>query len=292
MAKTIGVIGFGVMGTAIAHSLAENGYSIALYDTGKDAIARAEAAGYEVCETPALVTRAASVVLISLPKPEHVIDVVQGSEDCLLSGATEGTVIVDTSTVDPATSQNNAEAAIAKGVGYLDCPVLGRPSVCGHWTLPTGGDAEHIAMVEPILKVFAANIIHIGPSGQGNAIKLLNNLMFGAINSITCEVFALCEQVGVEPARFFETISNSGAGTVSKLFQELGPKIVNEDYSTVFSVDNLQKDIGLGIKLAQQNGMELPFSKAGQQLNEAAQKAGFGHEDSSAIVKICGGKQP
>lgn len=287
MNKNIGLIGFGVMGAAIAPRLIDHGYSVIVYDIEADALARAEKAGCTVSASLSEVARKAPIILISLPKPEHVSGVVRGADDCLLSGATEGSVIVDTSTVDPVTSQQNAKAADALGVGYIDCPVLGRPIACGNWTLPTGGDPKHIAIAEPVLKTFAANIIHVGPSGQGNAVKLLNNLMFGAINSITCEVFALCAQLGMEPKQFFETISNSGAGTVSKLFQELGPKIVEEDFSTVFSVDNLKKDVGLGISMAQQSGMELPFSQAGQKLNELAQDAGLGHEDSSAIVKIC-----
>lgn len=288
MNMNIGLIGFGVMGAAIAPRLLEHGFSVFVYDIGADAMTRAETAGCTASASPSDVARKASIVLISLPRPEHVTSVVREAEDCLLSGASEGSIIIDTSTVDPVTSQKNAKAAEALGVGYLDCPVLGRPIACGNWTLPTGGDAKYIPIAEPALKTFAAKIVHVGPSGQGNAVKLLNNLMFGAINSITCEVFALCTQIGMEPKQFFETISNSGAGTVSKLFQELGPKIVDEDFSTIFSVDNLQKDVGLGILMAQQSGMALPFSQAGQNLNVLGQKAGLGQEDSSAIVKVCG----
>ena len=286
MNMNIGLVGFGVMGAAIAPRLISNGYSVLVYDISADAMARAETEGCTASATPSEVARKATIILISLPKPEHVTSIVKEGEDCLLSGTTKGSVIIDTSTVDPQTSQANAKAAEDVGVGYLDCPVLGRPVACGNWTLPTGGDAKYIAMAEPVLKTFAAKIIHVGPSGQGNAIKLLNNLMFGAINSITSEVFALCKQVGIDPKQFFETISTSGAGTVSKLFQELGSKIVNDDYSTIFSIDNLQKDVGLGILMARKNGMKLPISQAGQNLNELAQAEGLGKQDSSAIVKI------
>ncbi len=291
MKKNIGLIGFGVMGTVIAPRLINNGYSVLVYDIGADARARAETAGCTVSATPSEVAQKASIILISLPKPEHVTGVVRDGDDCLLSGAMQGSVIIDTSTVDPLTSQENAKVAEALGVGYLDCPVLGRPVACGNWTLPTGGDPKYISMVEPVLKTFAANILHVGPSGQGNAVKLLNNLMFGAINTITCEVFALCAQIGMEPKQFFETVSSSGAGTVSKLFLELGPKIVGGDFATIFSIDNLQKDVGLAIAMAQQSAIDLPFSQAGQNLNEKAQAAGLGQEDSSALVKICGKPQ-
>ena len=86
-----------------------------------------------------------------------------------------GAIIADTSTVDPQTSRENAVIAEKRGIGYLDCPVLGRPVACGNWTLPVGGKAKLIDLARPILEVLASNIVHVGPSGYGNIIKLLNN---------------------------------------------------------------------------------------------------------------------
>ena len=247
MSNKVGLIGFGIMGAAIARRLIDNKYSVLVCDTSTVAISRARKIGCAVCETPTDIAQQARVVLISLPKPEHVTNVVRGNEYSLLAGATEGLVIIDTSTVDAETSKKNAEIALKQHVGYLDCPVLGRPAACGNWTLPTGGNPEYIEVVRPVLETFAAKIISVGPSGHGNLIKLLNNLMFGAINSITCEVFALCQYLDVKPELLFDTIINSGAGTVSNLFRELGPKIISRDFSPVFSIDNMHKDVELGI---------------------------------------------
>ena len=286
MNETVGLIGFGIMGAAIAPRLIDKGYTVLVYDISATAVSRARDAGCTVVETPAEIARQARVVLISLPKPEHVTEVVREGEHCLLAGAAEGAVIVDTSTVDPATSRQNAEVASKQGVGYLDCPVLGRPSACGNWTLPTGGDPQCIHIARPMLETFAAKIIPVGPSGNGNLVKLLNNLMFGAINSITCEVFALGERLGMEPKLLFNTISNSGAGTVSNLFKELGPKIIEREFSPIFSIDNMHKDVGLGIAMAHQIGMTLEFSESGQRLNNRARAAGLGQEDTAAVIKV------
>jgi 3-hydroxyisobutyrate dehydrogenase-like beta-hydroxyacid dehydrogenase len=193
---------------------------------------------------------------------------------------------VDTSTVDPDTSKENAEISEQQGVGYLDCPVLGRPGACGNWTLPVGGNKRYLEIVKPILDTFASRIIPVGPSGYGNLVKLLNNLMFGAINSITCEIFALSQSLNMEPNVLFDTIANSGAGTVSNLFKELGPKIIDREFSPVFSIDNLHKDIALGIALATESGISLNISEIGQELNEKAQAAGLGQEDTAAVVKV------
>lgn len=285
MTEKIGLVGFGIMGAAIANRLTDHDYSVLVCDASAEAISNAKQLGYGVCETPAEIAELTKVVLMSLPKPEHVQTVVRDPDRGLLAKASIGTIIVDTSTVDPTTSRENADRSEKQGVGYLDCPVLGRPSACGNWTLPTGGSQRHIESVRPILYTFASKVIPVGSSGYGNLVKLLNNLMFGAINSITCEMFALCFHSGMDPKLLFETISNSGAGTVSNLFKELGPKIIDSDFSPVFSIDNLQKDIQLGIGLAKEFGMELKMSEIVQETNVAAQLAGFGKEDTSAVVK-------
>lgn len=282
----VGLIGFGIMGTAIAQNVVDAGHCVVVVDPDVEAMGRAVAFGCSTAPTPAEVAAQTSVVVLSLPGPDHVRRVVHGDVDCVLDGASDGSVIVDTSTVDPQTSRDNAAIAAARGVGYLYCPILGRPSNVGSWTIPVGGDSGHLDRVRPILDSFAATVVHLGPVGHGNTVKLLNNLMFGAINSITAEVFALSDQVGIDRGVLFETIAGSGAATVSNLFKELGAKIVDEEFAPNFTVDNLVKDVGLGIEMAALAGVQLQFSEAGQRLNRAAQAAGFGHEDSAAVVKV------
>lgn len=282
---SVGLVGFGIMGRPMAHRLVHAGHRVTVVDADADAAARATEFGCPIAPTPAAVAAQTSVVVLSLPGPDHVRRVVHGAADCLLDGAPEGSIIIDTSTVDPQTSRDNAALATEKGIGYLDCPILGRPSNVGSWTIPVGGERRQLDQVRPILNSFASNVVHLGPVGQGNTIKLLNNLMFGAINSITAEVFALSDHVGIDRRVLFETIAGSGAATVSNLFKELGTKIVDDDFSPNFTVDNLVKDIGLGIELASLAGVRLHFSEAGQSLNRVAQEMGFGPEDSAAVVK-------
>lgn len=286
MKEPIGLIGVGLMGGPIAARLVEHGYEVVAFDKSDAAMSRAVDIGCTAAAVPIEVALCCRIILISLPRPEHVVDVVREGDDSLLSGALPGSVIVDTSTVDPATTKQNAAAAADVGVGYIDSPILGRPSGCGVWTLAAGGDETHLAAVTPVLETFTSRVVHVGPSGQGNVLKLMNNLMFGAINTITCEVFALGERLGMEPSLFFDTISESGAATVSNLFKELGPKIVSRDFTANFSVDNLEKDVGLGLAMARQNGMTLEFSEAGQRITQAAQAAGLGLDDTAAVVRL------
>ena len=285
MRERIGLIGCGIMGTAMAERLRAAGMEVLAFDIDADARDRAAAAGCEIAGSASAVGKVAAVTLISLPRPEHVSAAVQGAEG-LLTTATRGSVIADTSTVDPTTSRANAAAAAALGVGYLDAPVLGRPGAVGAWTMPVGGKAADLHTAEPVLRALASRIVHVGPSGHGNTVKLLNNLMFGAINAATAETFALAERLGVDQRMLFETIVDSGAGTVSNLFRHLGPRMVERDYEPTFSVDNLEKDIALGLAMAQAAGMRLEVAEAEQRINQRAQAAGHGRDDSAAVVEV------
>jgi len=287
MDERIGLVGFGIMGASMATRFIEAGSNVVAYDVDDGARERAQALGCEVVGSPAAVADNTAIIVVSLPRAEHVTSVVQGPGG-LLEGAAPGSVIVDTSTVDPQTTQANAAVSAARQVGYLDAPVLGRPQGVGNWTLPVGGDEAELHRVEPVLRVVASRIVHVGPSGHGNTLKLLNNLMFGAINSATCETFALADRLGLDRRLLFDTIVESGAATVSNLFRELGPKILEGDFEPQFSVDNLAKDIGLGLAMARSAGLSLDVGEAGQRLNQRAQAAGHGHEDTAAIVTVAG----
>lgn len=281
----VGLIGAGTMGGRMLARLVESAHRVVVRDIDPRAAAHAAEAGADVVTSPAEVARRADVVLLSLPMPSDVDTVVNGP-DGLLTAAPAGAVIVDLSTVDPETSQRNAARAAAQGVGYLDAPVLGRPTGCGRWTLPVGGTADHVARARRVLEALAARIVHVGPTGTGNTIKLLNNLMFSAINAVTAEALAICAASGVDPQVFVQTVADSGAATVSNLFRELGPKILARDFSPAFSIDLLHKDVRLGLEMAARVHVPAVISPAGALLIEMARARGLGSEDTGAVVKV------
>lgn len=282
---TVGLVGVGTMGSRMLARLLESGHSVVARDIAPEAERRAAQAGATVVGSPADVARRASLALLSLPVPADVDQVVAG-DDGLLAGAQPGTIIVDLSTVDPDTTRRNASRAAAWGVGYLDAPVLGRPPGCGKWTLPVGGESADLERARPVLEVLAARVIHVGLSGAGNTVKLLNNMMFSAINAVTAEVLAVCAALGMDPKVFVDTVADSGAATVSNLFRELGPKILARDFSAAFSIDLLHKDVRLALEMA--SGVKAPtlITPAGLVLIEMARARGYGAEDTGAVVKV------
>ncbi len=281
--ETIGLIGVGVMGRTVAAKVIEGGHPVLAYDVSPGCIEKAAALGASIAPTPADVARQARIVLMLLPGPAEVKACVAGPGG-LLGAAAPGTVIVDMATSDPATTVEMAELARARSVGYVDAPVLGRPSTVGKWALPAGGRPEDVERCRPVLKLFAAHVPHVGPSGSGHKIKLLNQMMFGAINAMTAEMMAVAERIGIAPKLLFDTITLSQAGTVSNLFKELGGRVAAENYSDpTFTVDLLIKDVALGVKMAREGGAPPILGRTVELINEIARAQGLGPSDTSVM---------
>ncbi len=277
------MIGVGVMGRTVAQKIINGGYGLVAYDVNAACIEQAKALGASMADSLQEVAEKAKITLMLLPGPDDVKHCVAGPKG-LLSLASQGSVIVDMSTIDPATTTEMAALALAKGVGYVDAPVLGRPATVGQWALPAGGRKEDIDRCRQVLRQFAAHVLHVGPSGSGHKIKLLNQMMFGAINAMTAEMMAVASQIGIEPKLLYETITASQAGTVSNLFKELGGRVASGSYENpTFTVDLLIKDIRLGVKMAKEGGAPPLLGRTVELINEIAQSQGLGPSDTSAM---------
>jgi 3-hydroxyisobutyrate dehydrogenase-like beta-hydroxyacid dehydrogenase len=282
----VGLVGAGNLGSAIASTLLKKGFEVVAYDIADDAQKRATNLGAKVATSPKNVAQHTDIALLALPFPCDVDLVVAGKSDGILQGAKPGFIIVDMSTVGPSTTRKNAALAQAASVEYLDAPVLGRPASCGQWTLPVGGKKETLDKCRPVLSALAKNVVHVGESGSGNIIKLLNNMMFSVINAATIEILVLARKLGLDPAIVYSTISNSGAATVSKLFLEVGEKVLKKDFSSVFSIDLLWKDLDVALQMARDVNAPLMVTRNAQIMNEIARNKGLGKLDTSAVVKV------
>jgi len=223
---------------------------------------------------------------MSLPGPVQIEQVVFG-DNGIVNGLKEGDIVVDTSTVDPATTRSVAGRLAEYGVKYLDCPVLGRPSAAGKWLLPTGGDADTLEKVKPVLLSFASDAVLVGQNGAGNAVKLLNQMMFTVINAVSSEVLAISDHCGVSREVFYKTVASSSAATVSGLFKEVGKTIIADDFAQpAFTVDLLIKDTQLALQMAKNAGAPSVIAATAQIYNEIAAANGLGKEDTSSLYKV------
>ena len=274
------------MGKCMIEGLVTGRYRLFVYDKVPAAREFAAGRGAEAAASPAEIAASCSVIIMSLPGPEQVETAVFGPHG-LYNNLTSDHVLIDTSTVDPDTSRSAGRRVAEKGCAYLDCPVLGRPSAAGKWMLPTGGEEKVLNYVKPVLLCFAADAVVVGPQGAGNALKLLNQLMFSAINAVSSEVMAICTKVGIDKEVFHRTIGESSAATVSGLFREVGKTIVNDTFTAPnFTVDMLLKDAKLALKMAEDAGAPSVVAESVQRFNELAAAKGLGAQDSSALYKI------
>lgn len=269
------------MGASAARTISAGGEKVIGFDSARDACETLRKDGIAVAANVVSVFKDAPVVLISLPRAANVGAVLrEATED----GGLCGNVIADLSTVSPGESRELASLAKTHGAHYLDAPVLGRPTTCGHWTLTVGGSDEALQHAEPILKNVATSVVLVGDNGAGSAFKLLNNLMVGAINAATGEILASCQAVGIEPDVFVRTVASSGAASVSNLFLELAPRIVSGDFAPTFSLDLLHKDNRLALEMFQEAGIESLIGSTVQNVNDRSLKLGYGEKDLSAVT--------
>lgn len=277
------VVGLGTMGLRAALRLKDAGHEVIGFDVADRARTSASERGVRIMSGPEAAAGAADVTLLSLPMPKDVIATVEQIRTAL--GPAK--LIADLSTIDPGTARHAATLAAEPGGVYLDCPVLGRPDRVGNWTVLVGGPDAAAARLREIFEgSIGRAVVHCGPVGSASVLKLLNNLMFGAVNAITVEALAVCAAAGVDPGFFVETIANSGAAAVSGLFREMAPKIVRGDFSPDFSLDLLAKDNRLALGLAEEVGLPLIVGNSVQTLNRLAQGRGHGREDTGAAVKV------
>jgi 3-hydroxyisobutyrate dehydrogenase len=136
-----------------------------------------------------------------------------------------------------------------------------------------------------VLEGIATRVFHAGASGTGHTIKLLNNLMFAAINTVTAEVIGACEHLDVPPERFLEVVGGSAAATVSPLFLNLVPRML-EPAPPVFTLDLMKKDLKLAVEMCKAGGATLYLAPALQTVTDLATAAGLGHKDSAALVEL------
>ena len=281
----LGLIGTGTMGILAARSVIVAGHHLVAYDTNPTALANAERIGAIPVASAEQVAARSEIILMLLPTPRHIEEVVTG-EHGLLRNAQRNQVIIDMSTGDPDSTRQMGARTAEFGVAYLDAPILGRPSAHGRWVLPVGGDAAVVERCRPVLESIGRTVIHVGPLGAGNTLKLLNALMFSAINVMTAETMAIATKAGLAPELLYKTLAESEAATVSGLFKEVGSKIVARDFAPTFTIDLLCKDNGLAVAMAKSCGAAPVVASVVQTMNEIAQARGLGGEDTSALIKV------
>ena len=285
----IGIAGLGIMGFNAAAKLRKHGFVVRGYDISPHTAERAAKEGVSLVESLEDMAAISELVLIFVPGPKETEDVITG-EKGLMRHARQGLVIVNMSTVNPDVNIRMGKMLADIGVGIIDAPVLGRPSGVGKWAFPVGGNRNHVDAAMPALTALGGsqdNVFHVGPLGDGNKLKLLNNMMFGAINACAAEIMALAKYMGLSQKLLLDVAVAANAGTVSNLYQEIGTRIAESHYDKpTFTVDMLIKDNHLCLEMARQHGVPMIVGNAVDSLNRLASLHGLGAEDNASMWKM------
>ena len=281
----IGFIGLGVMGGRMAATLARAGHPLAVHDIEPTKIGVLTAAGATACTSPKQVAERSEIVFSSLPLPATVRSVYLGP-DGVLEGVRPGMVLVDTSTVDPETTRAVSAAAAARGVHHLDAPVSGgwREAETGALVIIAGGDREAFDRIRDVLAVLGPAVHYAGPSGAGNVVKLVNNVMSMGNVLIAAEAFVLGVRAGMEPQRLHEILRTSAGRSYH--FEKRFPNILARNFAPGFTVDLARKDLGLAVDMARSHDVPVPATSLLHQLYNACAALGEGPSDFAAIIKL------
>jgi 2-hydroxymethylglutarate dehydrogenase len=280
----IGFIGTGQIGSRMAMRLLNAGYELFIHDIRKEATAKLLEAGAKWADTPAKAAESAEITITSLPGPVEVEDVALGPNG-VIGAAKEGHVYLDTTSSYPSLIQRIAAKASEKNVYVVDAPLTG-----GVWGAETGtlifivgGDREAIDKVRPILDILAKKVYHMGPSGSGNAAKLVNNMIGQIETHAFAEAFALAAKFGLDLKQVLEFLSNAdvGSGILTKYYANKGLK---GDFEPGFSVDLAYKDQTLISKLGQDLGVPLYFNALVLQRLAENRAKGNGRKDITAAL--------
>jgi len=255
--QRIGFIGAsGLMGHGIAKNLLAKGHPLALtVFRNRERVADLLAAGATQATSFAELARTSDIVFLCVTGSPQVEAAIAG-DGGVLAGARAGLIVVDCSTSEPDSTAKLRERCTAAGVTLVDAPLARTPveAELGKLNVMIGATPETFATLEPVLKRFAENVIHVGGPGSGHIIKLLNNFIAQAICTATAEAFAVGQRAGVDLRKLVELIS---AGAVnSGIFQMMAKTLQGDMAGLKFELDNARKDIRYYTHLAE--GMNVP----------------------------------
>jgi 3-hydroxyisobutyrate dehydrogenase-like beta-hydroxyacid dehydrogenase len=282
----VAVVGVGRMGGAMARRIAGAGHELTLYNrtpTSAEELARELGAAASPSAREAVAS--AEVVVVSLADDEAVTATYHG-DDGLLAGLAKGTVVADTSTVDPETPRQLAALARERGAELLDTPVSGSVPLVerGELTVLAGGDADALDRGRPVLESFASTIFHLGDVGSGAVMKLVVNSVVHALNAAVSEALTLAEKAGLDRSTTYEVLESSAVAAPFVKYKH-NAFVDPESTAVAFSLSLVAKDYDLIARVAGDVGAPMKQADATRALIAGAViEGGLGSADMAALA--------
>jgi 3-hydroxyisobutyrate dehydrogenase-like beta-hydroxyacid dehydrogenase len=283
MAEQVGFIGLGIMGSLQAMNLAQAGYELTVFNRTREKAEKwVEEHGGTVADSPKAVAEASDVVITMVVDGAQVEDMVGQA----LEGARENTLFIDMSTIAPATARSLSERCKEQGHAFVDAPVTGSSPKArtGTLTIMCGGEEADLERARPLFEIMGEKIVVCGEAGQGQAVKVISQ----AVTAINCATLAqglvLARQVGVNVDALLETMD--GGSSDSTMRQLKGKPMLAHDFTPLFKLAHMLKDVQLCLAEARTAGGAFPFAGLAAELYGAGIGRGLGEQDFGAVLEV------
>ena len=284
MTERIGFIGLGIMGRGMAANILKAGFSLAVWNRTQERAEELAGAGASVTATPAALAAASDIIITCVSDTPDVEAVILG-EDGVIHGAQPGSLVIDMSTISPAATRRIASALAEKNVAMLDAPISGGSEGAARGTLSimVGGAADDVQRARPVLQTMGKRITHVGPSGAGQTVKLVNQVIVVGNCLAMAEGLMLAQAGGVDLEKCLEAVSGGAAG--SWMLSNRGPQILERDWRPGFTIALQQKDLRLVLEAADSVGAPVPGTALVFQLYRTLEARGLSGDGNHALVK-------
>ena len=280
----IGFVGLGIMGKPMVRNLMNAGNSVTVYDIVGTAVEEMATEGATPASSSGEVASKNSLIITMVPDGPDAEAAIMGANG-VLEGASEGAVVIDMSSIAPASSQRIAAACESQGVDFLDAPVSGGEpgAIAGTLAIMVGGKQDvydkHVGVFEPM-----GSATYCGDYGAGNTTKLANQIIVAINIAAVSEALVLAKKAGLDPNIVLDAIKGGLAG--STVLNAKAPMMIEGNFNPGFRVRLHQKDINNALQTARELDVPLPFTALAQQIIGSLMNAGKGDADHSAIANF------
>ncbi|MDD2921935.1 MAG: NAD(P)-binding domain-containing protein [Anaerolineales bacterium] len=281
----VGYIGLGLMGKSIARNILKAGFPVVVHNRSRAAVDELVAEGAAAANSPAEVAAQADVVFTNLPDSPDVEEVALGKNG-IIEGARAGLILIDNSTIKPASARMIAERLKARGIFSLDAPVSGGDigAKNGTLTIMVGGEAEALERALPVLQAMGKTITHVGDAGAGQVAKAANQIMVAAQMAAMGELLVFSKKAGVDPRKVIDAIK-AGAAQCWTLDVK-PPRLFDGNRNPGFKARMQLKDMKIVLETAKEFGVPVSSAEANTDLFQQMIDQGMGELDNSAVVGV------
>jgi 3-hydroxyisobutyrate dehydrogenase len=280
----IGFLGLGLMGSGMAARLLAAGYPLTVWNRTRERTGPLAELGATVAESPAGAAEGAEIIF-SMLADDAACRATWLGEDGALASTPAGAVLVESSTVTVSWVEELSEVAEARGLTLVDAPVTGSKAqaAAGQLLFLAGGSAEAVERVAPALRAMGRDVIHLGPTGSGARMKLINNFLCGVQIASLAEALAMIERSGLEPAKAVGVLTQGAPG--SPLVNAISARMMQRQYEPNFYLQLMAKDLQYATVEAAEQGIDAMTGTAALRVFERAIAAGLGEQDIAAVVE-------